>query len=140
MTPGLSGSICATDRQYLHRLAVFRDGAARHDDALRCPRIFGNLVVRKRLAGDSSATICLSSARSRSREPAPPSAVATWLRKILEPQMPRAVSMYFLVVTRDTVDQCRLEVSADFVQHQRPTSPSPGRKTRWRSTIAAREF
>jgi hypothetical protein len=34
--------------------------------------------------------------------------------------MPRGVSMYFCVVTRDTVDSCRPQHFGDFTQHQRP--------------------
>ena len=34
--------------------------------------------------------------------------------------MPRGVSMYFCVVTREMVDSCRLERVGDLAQHQRP--------------------
>ena len=68
----------------------------------------------------SAATSCLISARIAVAEQAPPVSVETWLpKKYFSSKMPRGVSMYFCVVTREMVDSCRPTRLGDLAQHQR---------------------
>ena len=60
----------------------------------------------------SAATSCLMSARMAVAEHAPPVSVETWLpKKYLSSKMPRGVSMYFCVVTREIAQALGLHES-----------------------------
>ena len=73
-------------------------------------------AIRLSVSGDfgsSAETSCLISARMAVAEAAPPESVATWLPKnYLSSNVPRGVSMYFCVVTREIVDSCSVSMSA----------------------------
>src|SRR6266853_5103924 len=70
-------------------------------------RISEILLSERGFRASSAATSCLRSARIAVAEQAPPVSVDTWLpKKYLSSKMPRGVSMYFCVVTRDIVDSC----------------------------------
>src|SRR5258706_1623190 len=85
----------------------------------------------------SAATSCLISARMAVAEQAPPVSVETWLpKKYLSSKMPRGVSMYFCVVTREIVESCRPTASAISRSTSGRMATSPcSKKFFWRSTI-----
>src|SRR5450830_1012620 len=86
----------------------------------------------------SSLTICLIKARIAVAEQAPPDSVDTWLpKKYLSSYTPRGVSIYFRVVTRETVDSCKPSSSAISRKTSGRIATSPcSKKLRCRSTMA----
>src|SRR5581483_9992181 len=76
-------------------------------------RISAILLSLIGLVEDSDSTSFLISSRIAVAEQVPPSAVATWdEKKYFSSKIPRGVSMYLLVVTREMVDSCIVTASA----------------------------
>ena len=120
----------------MHELTILGDRAPCHVNAL--PRQnFGNLAVADGFGWRFVPDHFLSIERIAVAEQAPPSAVATWLeKKYLSSKMPRGVSMYLLVVTREIVDSCMLTASAMSCSTNGFIASGPWSKNaRWRSTI-----
>src|SRR5690606_37147789 len=86
----------------------------------------------------SAAMSCLIRARIAVLEAAPPLSVATWLpKKYLSSKVPCGVSMYFCVVTRETVDSWSPRVSAISRRTSGRIATSPCEKNAFcRSTMA----
>ncbi len=103
----------------LQRFPVLGDRAPGDDDALLAQHL-GDPAVGQRRLRVLRADQLLDQRADRGAEAAPPVSVATWLpKKYLSSKVPRGVSMYFCVVTREIVDSCRLEHVGDLAQHHR---------------------
>src|SRR5689334_7549923 len=126
----LTGGICSASRYF----AMVRR-------ATRIPCSPSRSAIRLSVSGafGSSAPIsCLMSARMAVADAAPPLSVATWLpKKYFSSNVPRGVSMYFCVVTREIVDSCSDSMSAISRSTMGRIATSPcSKKRRCRSTMA----
>jgi hypothetical protein len=133
----LSNILAEVGGLYVHRLAVLGDRAARNLDALLRQDV-GDAVIGERLLAVLGGDELLDERADRGRGAGAARVVETWLpKKYLSSKMPRGVSMYFCVVTREIVDSCRLTDSAISRSTSGRMATSPcSKKFFCRSTIA----
>ncbi len=108
-----------------------------------CPaRTVAILLSLSGWRGFSATTSLRIWARTAVEERSSPLPVLTWLeKKYLNSNVPRGVSMYFLVVTRETVDSCNPSASATSRSTMGFIASSPySRKFRCSSTIFEATF
>src|SRR6266436_1671104 len=135
--PSCSKRLSHADRRDLQRLAVLGDGAARDHDALLV-QDFGDFAV-----GQGSPGVLGGDQLLDERPDGGGGAGAARLggdvtsEEVLELEDAARRNMNFCVVTRDTVDSCRLSVSAISRSTSGRIATSPcSKKCRCRSTIA----